>query len=229
MRADATRATALPSARLDCRPATARRPRTAGTAERSAVASASSTVASSPGSRNVMPFVPGRQHLGQHRTIVERAHRHAGAAEIGELHRQIEAGRRLVQAQPGIRHPDERGVVGGLEPHGAYGEAFEVSPRYPPLEVGSHVAAAGQQHREVGRGSVGAGPDWLVSVRSARSSASSSRSKSSSKVQLVGQRRWECDASRGSTRVSSAATDRWPLRAAAWRRSRSAGRTAPSP
>jgi hypothetical protein len=60
-----------------------------------------------------------------------------------------------MQAEAGIRHTDQRRVVGGFEPHRAHRESLELTARDAPLEIRAHVAAAGQQHREVRCGSIG--------------------------------------------------------------------------
>ncbi len=56
-----------------------------------------------------------------------------------------------MQAQAGIGHADEHGVVVGFEPGRADGKAFEVASTESSLEVGLQLSPACQQHGEVGR------------------------------------------------------------------------------
>src|SRR5437588_750532 len=66
--------------------------------------------------REQEPIVAVAHALGETRAVVEGAHGHSRPEQVGDLHRNIQARRRPVQAQAEIRSADHARIIFRLEP-----------------------------------------------------------------------------------------------------------------
>src|SRR4051794_27808198 len=82
------------------------------------------------------PVVAVAHAFGETGAVVERAHRHAGAEEVGDLHRDVEARRRAMEAQPEIRAAHHARIVFRFEEARAQLDAPRGQPRETTLELG---------------------------------------------------------------------------------------------
>src|SRR5439155_15676845 len=102
------------------------------------------------GRRKEQTVVAVTYALGKARAVIERAHGHAGAKQIGHFHRYVEARRRAVKAQPEIGAGDDARIIFGFEPPGAKLNPACRQTRETPLEFRAARAVAGDQNDEVG-------------------------------------------------------------------------------
>ena len=122
------------------------------------------------GRREQQAVVAVPHALGEAGAVVERQHRHAGAEQIGDLHRNVEARRRSVQAQPEVGAADHARIVFRLEPARAQLNAPRRQAGEPPFELGAAFAVAGHENDQVRKPPVSAGrpPSRECAARASR-------------------------------------------------------------
>ena len=125
--------------------------------------------------------------LGKAGAVVERHDRDAGAEQVGDLHRDVHARRRSMEAKAEVGAAYNPRVVLGVEPPGTQRHAARWQARKPALELRAAVAVAGHQNHQV-REISGSGAQLPIRGSDPRGypTASITTSKSSSAVQLVG-------------------------------------------
>src|SRR6185503_13236870 len=87
--------------------------------------------------------------LREARSIIERADRNAGAEQVGDLHRDVEPGRRAMQAQAEVGGADDQRVIIGLEKPGAELNATRRQSGEAALELGPARAVAGDEDHQL--------------------------------------------------------------------------------
>ena len=125
--------------------------------------------------------------LGQAGAVVQREHRHAGAEQVGDLHRDVDPRRGAMKAEAEVGAADDPRVVLGLEPARAKLDPARRQAGEPAFELGAPGAIARDEHDEIREPPL-VSPASQSRMRSSRwRAASMTRSKSSSAVQPVGQ------------------------------------------
>src|SRR5215471_17121794 len=102
------------------------------------------------GSRKQQTVGAVADSLSEGRPVVESADRHAGTEEIRDFHRDVEAGRRAMEAETEVCAADHPWIILGLEPPGAQVHATGRQAGKPALKLNAPGAVAGNQDRQIG-------------------------------------------------------------------------------